>query len=173
MGNLYGGGGSGDTFCFQRILMVYDWKILAVGGLRSKFFAGAAAEYEKRLKPFARLRMVELKSTPFGTTDKERVKNKEAEKISLVLEKEDKNKVFLLDAAGDKLDSDKFAGLIDMTPGAIFVLGGSLGFSDGLKKKYRRISLTSLTMPHELARVVLLEQLYRTAAKLRGKIYDY
>lgn len=78
-----------------------------------------------------------------------------------------------MDAAGDKLDSDKFAKLVETTPGAIFVLGGSLGFTDGLKNKYRRISLTSLTMPHELARVVLLEQLYRAAAKLRGKVYDY
>jgi 23S rRNA (pseudouridine1915-N3)-methyltransferase len=146
---------------------------LAIGGVRSKFFKEAAAEYEKRLKPFARLRITELKSTSFGVSDKERAKAKEMERLVSVLEKEEKNKVCLLDAAGDKLDSDKFAELVDSIPGVVFVVGGSLGFSDELKKKYRRISLTSLTLPHELARVVLLEQLYRAAAKLRGKTYDY
>ena len=153
--------------------MVYDWRILAVGELRSKFFAAAAAEYEKGLKPFARLRITEIKSVPFGATDKERVKNKEVEKLVAILDKEDKNKIFLLDAAGDKLDSDKFAKLLDSTPGALLVLGGALGFPENFKNKYRRISLSPLTMPHELARVVLLEQLYRAAAKLRGKVYDY
>ncbi len=153
--------------------MVYDWRILAVGELRSKFFAAAGAEYEKRLKPFVRLRVTEIKPVAFGATDKERTKNKEAEKLTAVLDKEDKHKIFLLDAAGDKLDSDKFAQLLDATPGAVFVLGGALGFPENFKKKYRRISLSPLTMPHELARVVLLEQLYRAVTKLRGKVYDY
>ena len=153
--------------------MVYDWQILAVGGLKNKFFAGAAAEYEKRLKPFARLRVTEIKPTAFGAADKKRVKERETEKIDSILKKEEKGRVFILDAEGDKLTSEDFAKLIDKTSGAIFVVGGSLGFSENFKKQYRRISLTALTMPHELARVVLLEQLYRAAAKLRGKEYDY
>jgi 23S rRNA (pseudouridine1915-N3)-methyltransferase len=153
--------------------MVYDWKIVAVGEMRSKIFRAVATEYEKRLKPFARLKILETKPIPFGVTDKERAKTKEVEKLSEILEKEEKNKVFLLDADGDKLNSEKFAELVEKNQGLVLVLGGALGFSEDFKKKYKRVSLSSLTMPHELARVVLLEQLYRAAAKLRGKTYDY
>ncbi len=153
--------------------MVYDWKIVAVGEMRSPALKEVAGEYEKRLKPFARLRITEVKPVPFGITDKERAKNKEVEKLSEVLEKEEKNKIFLLDADGEKLNSEKFAELVEKNQGLVLVVGGALGFSEDFKKKYKRISLSSLTMPHELARVVLLEQLYRAAAKLRGKIYDY
>ena len=153
--------------------MVYDWKILAVGEMRSPIFRSAAEEYEKRIKPFARLKIIETKPASFGVTDKERAKTKEIEGLSKISEKEEKNKVFLLDAGGDKLDSEKFAELVDKSQGLVLVLGGALGFSEDFKKKYRRISLSALTMPHELARVVLLEQLYRAAAKLRGKTYDY
>lgn len=153
--------------------MIYDWRILSVGGIKNKFFAAAAEEYQKRLKPFVRLRITEIKPIPFGAADRARVKTKESDSLASALDSEDRNKVFLLDAAGDKLDSDKFAKLLEATPGAILVLGGSLGFSESLKNKYRRISLTTLTLPHELARVVLLEQLYRAASKLRGKTYDY
>lgn len=153
--------------------MVYDWKIVAVGEMRSKIFRTAAAEYEKRLKPFARLKILEIKPVPFGVTDKERAKTKEVEKLSEVLKKEERNKIFLLDADGEKLNSEKFSELVEKNQGLVLVLGGALGFSEDFKKKYKRISLSVLTMPHELARVVLLEQLYRAAAKLRGKIYDY
>lgn len=153
--------------------MVYDWKIVAVGQMRSQSFREAAGEYEKRLKPFARLNIKEIKSIPFRLTDKERARAKEVEKLSEILEKEEKNKIFLLDADGEKLNSEKFTELVEKNQGLVLVLGGALGFSEDFKKKYKRISLSALTMPHELARVVLLEQLYRAAAKLRGKIYDY
>jgi 23S rRNA (pseudouridine1915-N3)-methyltransferase len=56
---------------------------------------------------------------------------------------------------------------------AVFVIAGALGFSKKIFEGYRRLSLSQMTMPHELARLVLIEQLYRSAMILSGKKYHY
>lgn len=87
--------------------------------------------------------------------------------------------IILLDEAGQTFDSKTFANKLDAWAegGAkplTFVIGGAFGFSDAIKKKADiRLSLSPLTFPHEFARVILLEQIYRAMTILKGKRYHY
>jgi 23S rRNA (pseudouridine1915-N3)-methyltransferase len=153
-----------------------DISILAVGKLKEKSYQAIFSEYEKRLAPFARVKVVELNAASFGARDQARAIAADEALISNYLEKNRLSaspaKVYLLSEKGVLSDSKEFAAKIDDGP-LILVLGGALGFSSSFAARYEKISLSPLTMPHELARVVLIEQLYRAAAILRGKEYDY
>lgn len=149
--------------------------IVAVGGVRTPHFKDAADEYIKRIKPFAKLEVLEVPAVPFKSEgDTARAKEGEGEKIEEVILKQ-RGDTFLLDEGGKELNSEEFAKfLATRSEPLTLVIGGTAGLSDGLKKSYKSISLSQLTMPHELARVVLLEQLYRavTMQQKRNK-YHY
>ncbi len=151
-----------------------DITIVAVGKIKESHWREAMAEYEKRLKPYAKIAFEEVSPEPICVGDKEKTKKVEGEKVARFLAKYPKNEVFLLTEKGKSLDSEGFAGLLqEKNEQAVFVLGGSLGFSKELMKKYSQISLSDLTFPHELARVVLMEQLYRAATIMNGKEYHH
>jgi len=155
-----------------------DITVLAIGKMKDKNLAAAAREYFKRLKPFVRVRMVELGALPFASNNHEAIKRLEAERILEFLHKEENRPggatAFLLAERGINFKSspDMAAWLNKKNP-LILVIGGALGFPDELYKEYPQISLSPLTLPHELARVVLLEQLYRAASILNKKDYHY
>jgi len=136
--------------------------IIAVGKLKNNNFKEVCDEYEKRISPFAKVEIVEVDPEPsFSLADRVRVQVKEEEHIEKVLNK-NKGVVFLLSEDGRQYSSSGLAKLITRTnEKCIFVVGGSFGFSEYFKKKYKACSLSLLTFPHELARVVILEQLYR------------
>lgn len=138
--------------------------LIAVGNMRTAQYREAAAEYLKRVKPFAKIEVVEVAAAPFKTEGEiQRAKEKEGEQIMGAFQKRGGD-IFLLDEGGKEMGSKEFADfLAARTETTTFVIGGTAGFSDGLKKTYSAISLSRLTMPHELARVVFLEQLYRAA----------
>lgn len=106
----------------------------------------------------------------------EKAKKKEGERIAQFLKKrKDTHEIFILDEKGKESDSKEFAVILEkLSKPAIFVVGGSLGIhKDAILNSYKKISLSHLTFPHELARVVLLEQIYRAMTIMRGKEYHY
>lgn len=155
-----------------------DITILAVGRIKDKNLADFSTEYLKRLKPFAKVKVIEIIPAAFSINTKEAAKRFEGEKIMEILQKEEAKAngatAYLLAERGLSFKSspDFAAWLAKKTP-LILVLGGALGFSDELYKSYPQISLSPLTFPHELARVIALEQIYRAATILNNKEYHY
>jgi 23S rRNA (pseudouridine1915-N3)-methyltransferase len=154
-----------------------DITLLVVGKIKEKYWQAAFLEYAKRLKPYARLRVVELAAAPFSKNDKEKAKGIESGRILDFLQKSasksNPNPVYLLAERGRVFSSPAFAAWLDKNQSLLLVVGGALGFSDELYRRYPQISLSPLTFPHELARVVLLEQLYRAATIINNKDYHY
>lgn len=153
---------------------MFDIVILAIGKIKENYFSEAANEYLKRLRPYARIEMVELEPASFNNSNKEKSKKMEAEKILAYLEKQPDAQVFILHERGKSFDSGDFAKTLDTNRRTIFVVGGSLGFDENiLEKNWLKLSLSPLTFPHEMARVILLEQVYRAATIIKGKDYHY
>lgn len=151
---------------------MWDIEILAVGSLRDKHFSALAEEYLKRLKPFAKVKITELLAESFSPSSAVKVRNSESQRLDLAISKRQRRRVFLLDEKGEEYSSPSLAKLINHEP-LVFVLASTQGFTDELKNKYPKLSLSKLTFPHEMARVLLLEQIYRSACINSGKSYHY
>ncbi|MBO8137132.1 MAG: 23S rRNA (pseudouridine(1915)-N(3))-methyltransferase RlmH [Desulfotomaculum sp.] len=153
--------------------------IIAVGKLKEKYLKLGVQEYMKRLKPYARVEIIEVADEPLaeGLSENaaEQVKNKEAEKIK----KHIKNDTYLiaLDIAGKMYSSEELAGNLErlMLSGKsdiTMLIGGSLGLSkEILQKSNLRLSFSRLTFPHQLMRLILLEQIYRSFKIINGEPY--
>jgi 23S rRNA (pseudouridine1915-N3)-methyltransferase len=151
-----------------------DIILIAIGKIKDKRLADLANDYAKRLKPYARLKVVELEAVSFSENNKEAARKFEGEKIENFLNKQADNRlIYLLAERGERFDSPKLALWLNNKNPLILVLGGSLGFSDELYEKYPSLSLSALTFPHEMARVILLEQIYRATTILKNKNYHY
>lgn len=153
-----------------------DITILAVGKIKEEYFKKACGEYVKRLSPYARISIEEIPYKPFHHDgEKNKVKQKEGERIKRFLEKRGECEVFVLDERGREYTSKQFAGTLEkISKPIVFVIGGSLGMSeDVLSLPHKKIALSSLTFPHELVRVILLEQIYRATTIIHGKTYHY
>ena len=144
-------------------------RIVCVGKLKERFYADALAEYEKRLSPFCRLELVELPEERLGDKPKaaeiENALVRESERIERQLLRD--SRLVCLCVEGTQMDSPAFSELLKFCeasgrPRLCFVIGGSFGLSEGLKKKAdTRLSMSEMTFPHHLARVMLIEQIYR------------
>lgn len=153
--------------------------IIAVGKIKEKFYRDAIAEYAKRLGRYCKLEIVQVEDekTPdkAGASFEESVKHKEAERI-LKHVREDAF-VIVLDIQGKAYDSELFAREIDRlaTMGIShiqFVIGGSLGLHEKVSKKADlTVSFSKMTFPHQLMRVILLEQVYRAYRIINGEPY--
>lgn len=149
-------------------------RIIAVGTLKEAPWKEAFFTYAKRMAPYVKLSVEEIAASPFRTdAEKEKAKKEESARVRRAIGNAGKENVFLLDEKGKGYASEAFAKLLDERQPITFVLGGALGFDETLKKELPAIALSALTFPHELARVVLAEQIYRAAAILRGKKYHY
>lgn len=150
--------------------------ILAVGKIRG---VGKEAQegYLTRLGPYAKIKAVEVEAESFTNDKGSKIKAKEAEakRILSSIKKLSGADVILLRESGESFSSIGFAAFVGKkNTHIIFVLAGALGFSEEVVKKYpQSLSLSLMTFPHEMARVVLLEQIYRAATILRGKSYHY
>ena len=148
-------------------------RVVAVGKIKEKYFSGAIEEYSKRLTRFCKLEIIEAddEKAPAGLADAQ---------ISQALEREGarvkphlKNTVVIsLDSKGQKVSSERFSeilrGYVGNGKALSFVIGGSLGISrEILDLSDMRISMSDMTFPHQMARVMLLEQIYR-AFKIIG-----
>ena len=151
--------------------------ILAVGAVKEPFWKSAIAEYEKRLSAFAKMRVIEVAETPFGSpTEAATVLRAEAEK----LEKKIPDVAFTIALVkeGKALTTEKFAETLGREGQSgreiVFLIGGPLGLSSELATAcHMKLSLSSLTFTHGEARAVLYEQLYRAMTVLSGKTYHY
>lgn len=151
-----------------------DITILAIGKIKESYWREASDEYLKRLKPYAKIKVEELKSESFTKWDSELAKIEESNRLENYLNRRPEATVFLLAEKGEELDSIAFAKKLEkLNCPIILVVGGSLGFNSVFFAKHKKLSLSKLTFPHELARVVLLEQLFRTITIINKKDYHY
>ena len=138
-------------------------KLICVGKIKEKYLNEAIDEYKKRLSKYTKLDIVELPDISYNEIDK--VKKEEA-KLILKHIKETDN-VVILDINGQELSSveltNKLCSLEVMNSNITFIIGGSYGLSEEVKKRANfSLSFSKLTFPHQLFRVILLEQIYRT-----------
>lgn len=141
--------------------------IITVGKIKESFFKSAIDEYSKRMSAFAHLNIIEVPDEKIPDNASE----KECEKIKLtegkkILSRIKNGKVVALCIEGKLFSSEEIAGFIkqsaNVTSRITFIIGGSLGLSDEVKKKADlMMSIGRITLPHQLMRVVLLEQVYR------------
>lgn len=153
--------------------------VVCVGRLREKYYADAAREYEKRLSRFGKMEIVELPDLPepmnASDADRKKVMEKEGEQILARIKPGDR--VIALCIDGPQYDSVAFAShLSDLEARGcgrmVFVIGGSLGLSPQVQKRAdEKLSFSKMTFPHQLARVILLEQLYRACKISAGEKY--
>lgn len=144
--------------------------IVCVGKIKEKFYQDAIAEYAKRLSRYCSLTVTEVRDekTKEQATETElaMVKDREGERILKAIRED--GYVIALAIDGKPLDSVEFSRKIDQlglggTSHIYFVIGGSLGLSDAvLQRADFRLSFSRMTFPHQLMRVVLLEQIYRS-----------
>jgi len=155
---------------------MFNVVILAVGKIKEKHWRTAMTEYLVRLKPFARVIIEEVESEPFRReSDKEKSKQKEGERLLAALAKYSDSEIIILDEHGREFTSPEFSEFFSREARrVVFVVGGALGFSENFSKRtFTKIALSKMTLPHELARVVLMEQIYRAATIVSGKSYHY
>ncbi len=154
-------------------------KIVAIGKLKEKYLKDAVKEYSKRLSRFIQLEIVEISDEKapekISLQEKQIVLQKEADKI---LQKIPSNSILILmDVQGIAMTSEMFAKTIEdyaISGKSSFciVIGGSLGIHDSLKQKAELLlSMSKMTFPHQLARVIMLEQLYRAFKIINNETY--
>ncbi len=153
-------------------------KIIALGSLKEKYFKDAVCEYQKRLSRFCDLEICEIEPVRLSENPSEaEIKsalNKEAE---LIIKKIPNNStVFALCVEGKQLSSEKLADKINdissMGQGMCFIIGSSYGLSTDIKNRADfRLSMSEMTFPHKLFRVMLLEQIYRAFMINQGSTY--
>ena len=146
--------------------------ILCVGKIKEKFYRDAIEEYGKRLSRYCKLEIIEVsdEKTPehASAAIEQQIKEKEAERVLAKLDKCDNAYVFALAIDGKMPDSVGLAQKIENlgtggTSHIVFMIGGSLGMTDELlNHANERISFSKMTFPHQLMRIILLEQIYRS-----------
>jgi len=153
--------------------------VIAVGKLKEKYLINGCNEYLKRLKRYVKVKIVELPDEPSpanaSPAEEEGVKKKEGQKILSAIPAN--SYAIALDLTGESVTSPQLAKKIDKlaTQGRsslTFIIGGSLGLHQQvLEKAAWRLSFSSLTFPHQLIRLILLEQIYRSFKIIKGETY--
>ena len=152
--------------------------ILCVGKLKEKYWRDAAGEYEKRLTRLTRLEIVERPDLPepqnASDADRDKIKKREGEAILSRLKPDDDVVALCIEAP--EWSSERLSAFLSSQDQGgrrtVFVIGGSLGLSDAVVARANaKLSMSPMTFPHQLARVMLLEQLYRARKILAGEKY--
>ena len=137
-------------------------KLIVIGQLKEKYLKEAVEEYKKRISKYTNIEIIELKDE--GLVEEEKAKKLEAEKIEKHIN--DKDYIITLEIEGKEYSSLEFAEKIRTiqieNSNITFIIGGSYGLADSIKNKAKmHLSFSKMTFPHQLFRVVLLEQIYR------------
>lgn len=144
-------------------------KIICVGKVKENFFNEAIKEYQKRLTKYTKLEIIELPDYNYDSK-----KTLEAEGKNILSKIRDKDFVITMEIKGNNLSSEEFSSFIDknISKNITFVIGGSNGLSyDVLKRSDYKLSFSALTFPHQLFRVILLEQIYRSFKIINNESY--
>ncbi len=154
-------------------------KLIVVGKLKEKYLKEGIAEYQKRMSTMLPVEMIELadEKIPENPSEKEieAVKNREGEKILSRIDEGDK--LVILAIQGKLFSSEELAVLVKDseiygTRNLVFVIGGSLGLSNNVYRRSNvQLSFGRMTLPHQLMRLVLMEQIYRAQMINRGSAY--
>ena len=153
--------------------------IISVGKIKEKFMRDAAAEYTKRLNKYCRLSfwVVSDKKAPENLSLKEEIQIKNSEGEDILKKLKDTQYVLALDILGKQLTSEELSQKIDSLAlsgksDIVFIIGGSLGLSeDVLARADFKLSFSKMTFPHQLMKVILLEQIYRSFRISKGEPY--
>ena len=146
-------------------------KIICIGKIKEKFYRDAIEEYKKRISKYAKLEIIELEDISDNietTLRKER---------DLILNKlNDKDYIITLEIDGNNIDSIELSNKINNTlinnPNITFIIGGSYGLHEDIKNRSNyKLSFSKMTFPHQLFRVMLLEQIYRSFKILNNETY--
>ena len=137
-------------------------KIICVGKIKEKFYKEAIEEYTKRLSKYTKLQIIEVEDV--NLPNESLIKQKEKELIEKNIN--DKDYVITLEIEGNELNSielsKKLEQLEQTNPNITFIIGGSYGLDEKIKQRSNyKLSFSKLTFPHQLFRVILLEQIYR------------
>jgi len=153
--------------------------VICVGKIKEKYFRDAISEYEKRLSKYCKLEILEVQDekTPDNASPalEEQIKEKEAARILKHIK--DGAHVITLEIKGQELSSEKLASRIELLgvqgkSHIQFIIGGSLGLSESISQiAHEKISFSKMTFPHQLMRVILLEQIYRSYRIISGEPY--
>lgn len=137
-------------------------RIICVGKVKEAYLREGISEYEKRLRPFCKLETIELKDEGI---------EKEGKRIEKLID----SNTFLLDVEGKEYNSIEFSKLMKKeTEGGkqiTFIIGSAEGIEENLKKKANLFSLSKMTFTHEMARLFLIEQIYRSYMINSGRSY--
>jgi 23S rRNA (pseudouridine1915-N3)-methyltransferase len=147
--------------------------VAVVGKPRHEAIARATRDYEDRARRYWPLEVVEVKDEPIRSVSADVVKRREGERLAAATTGA---RVIICEVGGRRMSSTEFAswvqGLREAAADVAFVIGGPYGVADELAAKATaRVSFSSWTLPHELARLVLAEQLYRAGTIVRGEPY--
>ncbi|MHA9738967.1 23S rRNA (pseudouridine(1915)-N(3))-methyltransferase RlmH [Robinsoniella peoriensis] len=153
--------------------------LITVGKIKEKYFTDAIKEYAKRLSRYCKLEILELadEKTPDGASEAEEMQIKAKEGERILKSVKDNAYVFALAIQGKKMSSEDFADTINRLgiggdSHLMFIIGGSLGLDDRvLKRADCLISFSDMTFPHQLMRVILLEQIYRAYRIIQNEPY--
>lgn len=153
--------------------------IITVGKIKEKYLRDAIAEYSKRLSKYCKMEIIEVadEKTPENASEtmNETIKSREAERIFKYLK--DDAYVMTLEIQGKQMTSEELAEKIEKlgiqgTSHLIFVIGGSLGLGKKvLERSDYALSFSKMTFPHQLMRVILLEQIYRSYRIIKKEPY--
>ena len=153
--------------------------IYTVGRIKEKFYRQAIEEYEKRLSRYCKLKIVEVadEKTPDHASELQNQQIKEKEGERLLKQMKDDAYTVTLEIKGEMPDSVQLAEKIEQlgvrgVSHIQFIIGGSLGLSRAVMARADyRLSFSKMTFPHQLMRVILLEQIYRSFRIARGEPY--
>lgn len=153
--------------------------VIAVGKLKEKYWQDAVKEYSKRLGKYCRFNIVEVRESLLrgnpSAADEEAVKIAEGQEILSKIKSSDY--VITLEIKGKGLSSTELAKRIDDLAimgksSIVFVIGGSLGLSQEVSSRADfKLSFSAMTFPHQMMRVILLEQIYRSFKIIRNETY--
>ncbi|MFA4825101.1 MAG: 23S rRNA (pseudouridine(1915)-N(3))-methyltransferase RlmH [Methanoregula sp.] len=154
-------------------------RIIAVGKIKEKYLQEGIAEYEKRLRPYVKLQVIELaeekRPLSASSSTESAAKIKEGERIVTALPED--SFVIALDVRGQNWSSEELAASfrereLSGQNHLAFIIGGDLGLSPAiLARSNFRLSLSKMTFTHPMARLLLVEQVYRAFRILRGEPY--
>ena len=156
-------------------------RIISVGKLKETFYNDGVQEYVKRLRPYVNIELLDgLEEKSFSKTGKEEITrqmDKEAERILKLLDMEET--LAVLDSKGQQLSSEQLALQIQKwrlngKSRINFVIGSAFGLSEMIKKRADfHLSISPLTFPHQMAALILTEQIYRSYKILTGEPYHH
>lgn len=154
-------------------------RIIAVGKIKEKYLTMAIQEYTKRLSSYCRLEIIEVKDEkiPENSSEAQRKKAVEIEGTRIISHFREDEILATLEIQGKQMDSLDFSKKIENygiqgKSQITFVIGGSIGLSPEITKRSAwKLSFSEMTFPHQLFRVMLLEQVYRSFKIIRGETY--